>query len=64
MTLPSSAIIAFKKAFEHVVEAKIDGAEGMPRSKEQWEPIMTFWSDHLGRRKVDGLYEVLSGTVP
>lgn len=38
--------------------------EGMPRSKEEFEPIMRFWSEQLGRRQMDGLYEVMSGMVP
>lgn len=62
--LSSSAIAAFKKAFGSVVEVKIAGAEGMPGSKDEWQPIMSFWSQLLGRRQVDGLYEILSGTVP
>jgi hypothetical protein len=62
--LSSSAITAFKKAFESVVEVKIGGAEGMPRSKDEWEPVMRFWSERLGRRQVDGLYEVLGGMAP
>ena len=62
--LSSSAIMAFKKTSETVVEVKIGGAEGMPRSKDEWEPIMRFWSEWLGRRWVDGLYEVLGGTTP
>jgi hypothetical protein len=56
--------MAFKKTFETVVEVKIGGAEGMPRSKDEWEPIMRFWSEWLRRRWVDGLYEVLGGTTP
>jgi len=63
-TLSSSAITAFKKAFDSVLEVKIRGAEGMPRSKDEWEPIMKFWSVQLGRRQLDGLYEVLSGSAP
>ena len=59
--LPSSAITAFKKAFESVVEVTMGSAEGMPRSKDEWEPIMRFWSEQLGRRQADGLYEVFSG---
>jgi hypothetical protein len=60
----ASSIKAFQKGFESVVEVKMGGAEGMPRSKDEWEPIMRFWSERLGRRQVDGLYEVLSGTAP
>lgn len=61
--LSNSALPAFKKAFEVVSEVRIGGkgVEGMPRSKEEWEPIMRFWSEKLGRRLGDGLYEVMSG---
>ncbi|KAI0713042.1 hypothetical protein C8T65DRAFT_707898 [Cerioporus squamosus] len=61
--LPSGAIAALKKGFAKVEEVKMKG-EGMPRSKEEFEPIMRFWSEHLGRRQMDGLYEVMSGMVP
>ncbi len=61
--LPSGAVAAFKKGFAKVEEVKMRG-EGMPRSKEEFEPIMRFWSEQLGRRQMDGLYEVMSGMVP
>ncbi|KAI0776568.1 hypothetical protein BD413DRAFT_490783 [Trametes elegans] len=61
--LRSSAIPEFKKGFEKVEEVKMRG-EGMPRSKEEWQPIMRFWSEHLGRRQMDGLYEVMTGVAP
>jgi len=57
----ASSINDFKRGFESVVEVTIGGVEGMPRSKDEWEPIMRFWSEQLGRRQVDGLCEVLSG---
>ncbi|KAJ7151425.1 hypothetical protein C8R43DRAFT_1087988 [Mycena crocata] len=60
--LPSSALPAFKKGFRRVVEHKMGAQGGMPASKPDWEPIMRFWSETLGRRRVDGAYEVLSGT--
>ncbi|KAF9478939.1 hypothetical protein BDN70DRAFT_906467 [Pholiota conissans] len=61
--LPSTALTAFRKAFEKVTESKMGGraAAGMPASREEWEPIMRFWSECLGRRQVEGLYEVMSG---
>ena len=41
--------------------------ESMPASKEEWEPVMEFWSQRLRRRMPgggdDGLYEVLSGGI-
>ncbi|KAI8992745.1 hypothetical protein BD414DRAFT_482062 [Trametes punicea] len=58
--LRSTAIAELKKGFGRVEEFKMKG-EGMPRSKEEWEPIMRFWSEHLGRRQMDGLYEVMAG---
>lgn len=62
-TLPPGAITAYKKGYKHVTE-KMSTAAGMPASREGWKPIMEFWSKHLGRRQVEGLYEVMSGIVP
>jgi pimeloyl-ACP methyl ester carboxylesterase len=60
--LQPTAVRAFKKGFQSVSEAKLGGnRSGMPASKEEWEPIMKFWSERLSRRKMDGLYEVMSG---
>ncbi|EAU84164.1 hypothetical protein CC1G_08705 [Coprinopsis cinerea okayama7 len=60
--LQPTAVRAFKKGFQSVSEAKLGGnRSGMPASKEEWEPIMKFWSEKLSRRKMDGLYEVMSG---
>lgn len=56
-----ASIVAYKKAFDVVVEVKRDGEDGMPRSKNEWEPIMRFWSEKLGRRTGEGLYEVITG---
>jgi len=61
--LSSSAITAFKKAYGNIVDVKMDGAGGMPRSKDEWEPIMKFWGERLGKRNVEGLYEVMSGAT-
>ncbi|KAF8064076.1 hypothetical protein FPV67DRAFT_201101 [Lyophyllum atratum] len=61
--LPSGAIAAYKKAYENVTE-KTSKEPGMPSSRTGWEPIMQFWSSHLGRRRMEGLYEVMSGTAP
>jgi hypothetical protein len=58
--IPSGAMTAFKKAYEAVTEVKLgEEGGGMPRSKDEWEPIMRFWSERLKRRQVDGLYEVI-----
>ncbi|KAJ7337365.1 hypothetical protein DFH08DRAFT_252697 [Mycena albidolilacea] len=59
--VPSSALTAFKKGFHRVVEHKMGADGGMPASKPEWEPIMRFWSEVLARRRVEGVYEVMSG---
>lgn len=66
--LPKDAMTSFKKGFSSVavIEAK-KGKGGMPGSREEWEGIMRFWSERLGRRMPnqdgeEGLYEVLTGT--
>jgi len=62
-SLPTGALPAFKKAFALVRQMKLGskGNEGMPMSKEEWQPIMEFWSEKLGRRQMEGLYEVMTG---
>jgi hypothetical protein len=60
--LPSGALVAFKKGYENVTEVKMSGGDGMPRSKDEWELIMKFWSEHLTRRQAEGFYEVISDT--
>ncbi|EGO01078.1 hypothetical protein SERLA73DRAFT_50932 [Serpula lacrymans var. lacrymans S7.3] len=60
--LPSSAMTAFGRAFGRIKEVKMSG-EGMPRSRDEWEPIMRFWSEQLGRRQGNGLYEVMTGVA-
>ncbi|CAA7269901.1 unnamed protein product [Cyclocybe aegerita] len=60
--LPTNALSPVKKAFQSVTESKMRAkSAGMPSSKEEWEPIMRFWSQHLSRRQVDGLYEAMTG---
>ena len=61
--LPPGAVAAFKKAYESVVEEN-SKKPGIPSSREGWQPIMEFWSKHLARRQVEGLYEVMSGVTP
>lgn len=61
--MPSNSMAAFKKGFANIRDISLRG-EGMPRSREEWEPIMRFWSEHLQRRQVEGLYEVMSGMNP
>ena len=61
--LPSGAIAAFKKGFQSVTESKVRvKSQGMPGSKEEWEPIMRFWSQVLSKRQMEGLYEVMTGS--
>jgi len=63
--LKAGDVSAFKKGFSHFVEVKKGSRDGMPASKEEWEPIMRFWSERLGKRPMEGLYEVMSGmTAP
>lgn len=59
-SLPGDALPAFRKGFARVIDVKKSG-EGMPRSKDEWYPIMELWSERLARRQVEGLYEVMSG---
>ncbi|KAJ7625082.1 hypothetical protein DFH06DRAFT_1229792 [Mycena polygramma] len=59
--VPPSALAAFKKGFHRVVEHKMGPQGGMPASKPEWEPIMRFWSEVLSKRRVEGVYEVMSG---
>ena len=61
--LPTGAVAAMKKGFTNVEEVQKRG-EGMPRSQVEFEPIKRFWSEHLARRQMEGLYEVMSGMAP
>ncbi|KAG7449133.1 alpha/beta-hydrolase [Guyanagaster necrorhizus] len=64
-SLPRDAMVAFKRAYQSVSGETLDGRRsGMPSSKDEWEPIMHFWSEKLSKRQIDGLYEVMSGMVP
>ncbi|KAI9460683.1 Alpha/Beta hydrolase protein [Boletus coccyginus] len=54
---------AFSKGFTDIRQVVKQGEESMPRSRDEWEPIMQFWSEVLGRRMGDGLYEVMTGTA-
>ncbi|KAH8990820.1 hypothetical protein EDB92DRAFT_2053993 [Lactarius akahatsu] len=59
-SLPRDALPAFRKGFTRVIDVEKSG-EGMPRSRDEWHPIMQLWSERLGRRQVDGFYEVMTG---
>lgn len=64
-SLPRDAMVAFRRAYQTVGDEKLDGRRsGMPSSKNEWEPIMRFWSEKLSKRQIDGLYEVMSGIAP
>jgi pimeloyl-ACP methyl ester carboxylesterase len=56
--LSSNDMAAFRKGFGSFWEAQVCG-EGMPRSKTEWEHIMGFWSEQLGRRQMGGLHQVM-----
>ncbi|KAL0946083.1 hypothetical protein HGRIS_012353 [Hohenbuehelia grisea] len=59
-----AALADLKRAFSSPTEAKMNaGGAGMPASRSDWEPIMRFWSERLSRRKISGLYEVMSRGV-
>ena len=63
-SLPANSLAAFRKGFQSVTEIKLGSNRGgMPASREEWEPIMRFWSERLSRRRMGGLYEVMSGTA-
>ncbi|KAG1737499.1 uncharacterized protein EDB91DRAFT_1140192 [Suillus paluster] len=55
----NGALDAFRKGFSNVKDVERAG-EGMPRAslREEWQPIMEFWSEMLGQRPADDLYEV------
>lgn len=60
------ASIAFSKGFtriKQVVRPGSQGEESMPGSRDEWEPVMEFWSEVLGRRMGDGLHKVMTSTA-
>ena len=50
---------AFSKGYGGVQKVRGADGDGMPRSKEDWEPIMRFWSANLSTWNDPGLYEVI-----
>ncbi|TFK53107.1 alpha/beta-hydrolase, partial [Heliocybe sulcata] len=63
---PSKDVSFLGKAFSSVKELQhAGGGEAMPRSRDEWEGVMRFWSERLSRRQFRageaGVYEVLSG---
>lgn len=66
VSVRKDASTAFSKGFtqiSQVIKPGSQGEESMPRSRDEWEPVMQFWSKVLGRRMGDGLYEVMTGTM-
>jgi len=62
--LPAGSVAAVKKGYRDVSESKLLKS-GMPSSKEEWEPIMRFWSQRLSRREVEtegeNVFQVIGG---
>jgi len=59
-TLRPVDLNAFRKGFTgRVIEEKFTSKkEGMPAGKNEWEPLMRFWSETLSRRAPEGTVEV------
>lgn len=51
---------AVRKGFTgRVIEEKFSSKkEGMPAERDEWEPLMRFWSETLSRRAPEGTVEV------
>ena len=58
-------LASLRKLFGKLREVKLESGESMPASREEWTPVMEFWSERLGKRKVEdaGLYEVVTGQI-
>lgn len=56
-------LAALRKLFGPMREVGLGSGESMPASREEWTPVMEFWSERLGKRtgQEGGLYEVVSG---
>ena len=69
MSVTQATVSSIRKVFPNISESKMGPRGGMPSSKEEWEPIMRFWSENLGRRQShrpggDGaLYEVMTNGI-
>lgn len=61
LVLSADALAGLHRFFEWVKDVRLGASGGMPRSREEWHPVMEFWSQRLGKRAAEGLYEVLSG---
>ncbi|KIK99537.1 hypothetical protein PAXRUDRAFT_822613 [Paxillus rubicundulus Ve08.2h10] len=65
-SLAKGAFTSFSKGFvraQEIVKSDGQGEESMPCSRDEWQPVMQFWSEALGRRMGDGLYEVTGDTM-
>lgn len=51
---------AIRKGFTgRVIEEKLGSKEeGMPTGRDEWEPLMRFWSETLSRRAPEGTVEI------
>ncbi|KAI5122934.1 hypothetical protein M0805_007612 [Coniferiporia weirii] len=63
LALKAGECAMLRRLFAWMKEVQLDAGESMPASREEWEPVMEFWSQRLGKRTVEGLYEVMSGTA-
>ncbi|THG93809.1 hypothetical protein EW145_g8273 [Phellinidium pouzarii] len=60
LALSESDCAALRRVFEAMKATRLGAGESMPASQEEWWPVMEFWSQRLGRRTGEGLYEVLT----
>ncbi|KAL5486086.1 SAC7 [Sanghuangporus weigelae] len=52
-------LAALRKLFGKWREVKLGSGESMPASREEWQPVMEFWSERLVRRVQDGGLDIL-----
>lgn len=62
MAFPAGAMTAIGKGYGDVTE-QVNKTGGMPSSKEEWFPVMKFWSKQLVRRGMEGLHEIMSNVA-
>ncbi len=64
-SMADSEVGTLKRGFEDLREIKVGSGQGMPRAKDEWEPVMRFWSERLQRRMISAgsgpVYEVVGG---
>ena len=54
---------ALRRVFGAVKEVPLGPGDSMPASREEWAPLMEFWSERLTKRPGEGLYEVMVGAA-